>query len=170
MLRSRSAQARITETIAVMFIFFILIMFGIIFYASYSKNAAITKQNELFSQNAIEITTKTLFMPELLCSKGEAEPEDFCLDVLKLKHSQTILEAHVAEYYFDILGYAKISVEQVYPNDGTTYTIYEKTKVSDNTKIPSKDTNFIVSLRDETAGQGGKTAYGVGLMTVEVYK
>ena len=159
-----------TETIAVMFIFFILISFGIIFYAKYSKVASEEKLDELFAQNAIEITTKTLFMPELLCSKGEAEPEDFCLDVLKLKHTQGVLEKNVGKYYFEVLGYAKITVTQIYPDNGVVYTIYDKKKSAAGAKVPSKDTHFVVSLRDETAGQLGRTGYAVGLMTVEVYK
>ena len=165
----KKAQIRMTETIAVLFIFFVLILFGIIFYAQYSVVAAKQKQNQVFAQNAIEITTKALFLPELLCGKGDAEPEDFCLDVLKLKHVNQILDDNIGKYYFDIFGYGNISVQEIYPSD-KSYQIYYKEKSADSVKAPSKESFFVVSLRDETAGELSKTAYGIGLMKVEVFR
>ncbi len=81
---NNKAQLHITETIAVLFIFFILVAFGLIFYARYQQTAAQEKQEQLLASRAMDTTVKALFLPELMCTKGEAEHEDNCVDLVKL--------------------------------------------------------------------------------------
>jgi len=153
-----------TETIAILFIFFILLLFGITFYFRYQKAAFQEKQEELLGARAMETTLKALFMPELICSRGEAEPEDNCFDVLKLNSADAVLQEHLDEYYFEIFSYATITVYKVYP-DQKTWVIYDKPKPNFERKEP---TFFVVTLRDELASQD-QPQYGFGYVSVEAY-
>src|SRR3989344_170364 len=105
----RKAQIQTSETIAVLFIFFVLILFGIIFYYKYQQVAIRERGEELLSLRAMDTTLKVLFLPELICSKGEAEPEDNCVDLLKVRHTPEIFRTHNSRY-FDLLSYSTISI------------------------------------------------------------
>ena len=155
---------QITETIAILFIFFILLLFGLLFYFRYQRGRILRKAGRCLGVRAMETTLKTLFMPELICSRGEAEPEDNCFDVLKLNSTDAILLKHLDDYYFEIFSYATISVRQVYPEQ-KEWILYDKTKPDYTRKEP---TFFVVTLRDELAGQN-QPQYGFGYVAVEVY-
>lgn len=160
----RKGQMQMTETIAILFIFFILLLFGIIFYFRYQQSAFQEKQEELLGVRAMETTLKALFMPELICSRGEAEPEDNCFDTLKLDSAAAVLEDNKDDYYFEIFSYAKITVHQVYPEE-KEWLLYEKTKPESTRKEP---TFFVVTLRDELS-DSTQAQYGFGYVSVEVY-
>jgi len=159
------AQIRMTETIAIMFIFFIIIIFGIIFYSKYQSIAFKEKQKEILQDNAEDITLKTLNLPEITCTKSEYEAEDNCFDILKLNHAQSIIEQNFIEYYSDLFPFAKITVEQIYPlieeNTPIIWTIYQKEKEDFTFKEPRR---FIVMLKDDTTNH-----FNFGVLTVEVY-
>lgn len=161
---NRKGQLQMTETIAILFIFFILLLFGIIFYFRYQKVAFQEKQEELLAARAMESTLKVLFMPELICSRGEAEPEDNCFDVLKLNATKKTMQQYLDEYYFEIFSYATITVQETYP-ENTAWVLYDKPKPEFTRKEP---TFFVVTLRDELAGKD-QPEYGFGYVAVTVY-
>lgn len=148
-----------TETMAVLFIFFILVGLGIVFYYKYSQVALKQEHQQLLAARAMDTTLRVLFLPEFLCTKGEAEPDDNCIDVMKLNHLDEIISKN-QDYYYNIFTYSKVSVQELYPGN-RTWTIYEKEKPEGKSKEP---TYFVVALRDDIAGQ-----YGFGYITVEVY-
>ncbi|MEK6969880.1 MAG: hypothetical protein AABW48_05625 [Nanoarchaeota archaeon] len=160
----RTGQIKISETIAVLFIFFVLILFGIIFYYKYQQAAFFEKEEELLGAKAIEITLKTLFLPELICSKGAAEPEDNCFDVLKLDSVDKTFRKYADDYYFDLFSYATISVKEVYPGD-SSWLLYDKPPLKINRKEP---TFFVVSLRDDLTDEN-KPQYRLGYVEVVAY-
>lgn len=153
-----------TETIAILFIFFILLLFGIIFYYKYQQTAFQQEQEELLGARAMETTLKVIFMPELSCSRGEAEPEDNCVDILKLQEANTVLQKYIDSYYFELFSYATITVHQVYP-ENKEWVLYEKLKPDYTRKEP---TFFVVTLRDELAARD-QARYNFGYISVEVY-
>ena len=162
---SKKAQMQMTETIAILFIFFILVGLGISFYAKYRAVAFENQKEELLQARAVRTTLKALFLPEILCSRGSAEPEENCVDLLKAKHFQDELKPFFNHYYFEMFSYANITVQQIYPTEGK-WVVYENPK--DNYEN-SERTYFIVTIRDETSGERGIPAYGYGYMMVEVY-
>lgn len=171
----KKAQIRLNETIAVLFIFFVLILFGIIFFYQYQKIAIQEKQEEMLASRAMETTLKTLFMPELICTKGEAQAEDSCLDVIKLNHAPETFQKHLGDYYFELFSFANITVQELYPNPENVYYLYnkEKTTVLENgTILPAwsqkEPTYFVVSLKNEI-NPAGQSQYGYGYLKVEVY-
>lgn len=169
---NRKGQLHITETVAVLFIFFILIMFGIIFYYKYQQVSLKEKSEELLQSRAVDVTLKTLFLPELLCTRGEAEPEDNCIDMLKLAHANNTMARHLTDYYFNLFSYARIYVTEIYPQNnppdeclpGSCWILYDKQK-PDVTK--EEATHFIVTLRDDKAGP--EPQYRFGYVSVVVY-
>ena len=171
----RKAQMRIVETIAILMIFFILIFFGMIFYIQYQKAAVKEQAKEMFVKQAIQITTKTLFLPELICSEGEAEAEDHCFDILKLNTVGSLTSENLEEYYYDVFGNSKITVREIYPCSDDVcreWTIYEKPagEVVEGQVRSTQKTPFIVSLRDDTGGGIIDPAYSVGYVEVELFK
>ncbi len=162
---SRRAQLHLSETIAVLFIFFVLVLFGLLFYYKYQQVAVKERQEELLAARAMDTTLKVLFLPELICSKGDAEPEDNCFDLLKLRSVDETFKDHLEDYYFNIFSYSTITVYQVYPETSDAWVLYSKTKPEFPRVEP---TYFIVSLRDETRGVG-EPQYGFGVVKVEVY-
>mgnify|MGYP001575262630 FL=1 len=152
-----------TETIAILFIFFVLLLFGIIFYYKYQQSSFEQKQDDLLANRAMATTLKTIFMPELICSRGNAEPEDNCFDVSKLNSINGVVQEHLDDYYFDIFSYATITVNESYP-EFKNWTIYDKPKPSYTRKEP---TFFVVTLKDDITEQ--ETKYGFGYVSVVVY-
>ena len=170
----KTAQIRMTETIGVMFIFFVLILFGIKFYAHYSEVAHQEKQAELLGKKAVEITSKTIFLPELICSRGSAEPELYCLDMLKLRQVPKIFKDNFGDYYFDLFPHTKISVQEIYPGN-SSWVLYDKPKINklaNGTSVASQqkeETHFLLRLKDELKEKENKGEYSFGVLTVGVY-
>lgn len=159
----KKAQLHISETIAVLFIFFILVVFGLIFYFKYQQVAFKDRQEEFLAARAMDITLKALFLPELMCSRGEAEPEDNCIDVHKARHANKTFGNE--NYYFHLFSYANLTLVQLYPRENPkVYYLYDKPKPAITKREP---TYFVVTFRDETAA--AEPQYGFGYLKVEVY-
>jgi hypothetical protein len=108
----------------------------------------------------------TLTLPELICSKGTAEPEENCFDMLKLRHVNETFAENFEDYYFSLFPYTRISVREIYPGN-QTWILYEKEK-PDYTSI--EPTRFVVSLKNEVNGTTNNAEYALGVLTVEVYQ
>ena len=157
------AQIRMSETIAILFIFFVLILFGLIFYFKYQGISLKEQQEETLANRAMDTTLKALFLPELICSEGNAESEDNCFDLMKIEHAHQVFQDNLNEYYFDMFSYANITVFQTYPTP-EKYVLYEKVKPDYTRKEP---TFFVVTLKNELIT--GEETYGFGYIVVEVF-
>lgn len=157
-----------TETIAVMFIFFILLSLGIVFYAKYSQGQAKAAEHERFGQKAMDMTLQTVFLPELICTNAEAETGSNCMDLQKLQYIDANKGLSGDEYYFSIFSYSKIWVEQLSPTE-VSYIIYNNPKPESEYLeiIPSF---FVVTLKDYLGTYSGKSDYNYGVLHVEVYR
>ena len=160
-----------TETIGVLFIFLILVALGIMFYYKYQQVAFKERQEELLQARAMETTVRALFLPELICSRGIAESEENCVDLLKARHFWNSISddepSGEKEYYFNFFSYARITLQELYPN-----TEAEELIIYDWPKEDAQNTEasyFVVVLRDDTLGQAGLPAYAFGYLKVEVY-
>ncbi len=131
-----------------------------IFYSKYQQVSFKAKSEELVASKAMDTTLLILFLPELICSRGEAEPEDNCIDLMKLRHAHETMLEHTEDYYFDMVSYATITITQLYPEE-KEFILYDKPQPEYLKKEP---TYFVVSLRDDTAA-----SYGYGYVKVEVY-
>jgi len=195
---NKKAQLHITETIAVLFIFFILVAFGLIFYARYQQTAVQEKQEQLLASRAMDTTVKALFLPELMCTKGQAEHEDNCVDLIKLNAatptsspppspepttpeptpSKPLIQqkSHFqdnSDYYFQLFSYSNVTFIQVYPTS-QQWQIYNKQKIkksSDGKQIKDwtrKEPTYFTITLRDDLA-GTTPQYRYGYVIVEAY-
>lgn len=141
----KKSQIQIGETIAVLFVFFILIAIGFVFYVSIVKSNVESEGEELSQLASIQVVQKVTSMPELQCSKDVVKEELDCIDMLKLRAAQSVISENKA-YYFDLFGFGEINVKEIYPNpDSLILNIYSNNIQDYKDKFV---TNFPVSLYD----------------------
>lgn len=114
----KKSQIQIGETIAVLFVFFILIAIGLIFYAKVIKDNIELEKDELAQLGSIKIDQIMMSLPELGCSKDVVKEVQNCIDVLKLESAQNIINKRENEiYYYDLFEFSEINVSQIYPTE-----------------------------------------------------
>ena len=146
------------ETIAVLFIFFILVVMGFVFYAKILKGNLGQQKEESVQLNAIEISQRASSLPELQCSEDNIV-SDNCIDLLKLEAASGIMQQN-AEYYYDRLLFSRITVKEIYPNNHE-WILYNRPlgKFSNNIT-----TNIPILLFDRIENKNS-----FGIMAVELY-
>jgi len=126
----KKSQMQMMETIGVLFIFFILVAFGFKFYGIVMQKNYDKMMYEQFQLNTIQVAQSVAFMPELKCSEDIVKEREDCIDLLKLLGAKDIINDNKVDYY-DSLGYAKVTVDQIYPESvpsflgGGPWTIYD---------------------------------------------
>ncbi len=123
----KKSQIKIGESVAVLMIFFILVIVGIIFWSRYSQVQLGEQQETDLLSRAITISQTATFLSELQCSTLEVIQFN-CFDIYKIRAMQDLLLNNPAEnrtdYYFDIFGFSNITVYSIYPEQ-KTYNIYD---------------------------------------------
>jgi hypothetical protein len=109
----KKAQIEMGESIAIIFIFLILIAFGLIFYMNITKGTQAVKKEETAQLQTIETIQKISFLPELQCS-GNSIIKQNCMDIFKLEAAETIIQENQI-HYFDLFGNSIISINEIYP-------------------------------------------------------
>lgn len=155
----KKCQIQMGESIAVLFIFFILVVFGFAFYSNIMKGSAKSQNDENAQMNAITIAQRVSFLPELQCSKDNVIIEG-CLDLYKLNYIGTLLnESNV--YFYDMFMTSTITVVQEMPPDPKVWVFYNHTPKGYKTRLSS----FIpVSLYNDTTKK-----FNFGILVVDVY-
>ena len=156
----KKAQIKMTETIAVLFVFLVLIVFGMIFYFQFQRSSLEQREAEIAGERAISTALQAAFLPELRCSKGENIPVRDCIDLYKLNFSKAKMEDEI-DYYFDIFGYANISVKKLYPGPEEEWVLYDNPKPDFRRKAR---TPIPVSIFEPV-----KREFYFGVLNVEVY-
>ncbi|HLC50632.1 MAG TPA: hypothetical protein VJI97_04370, partial [Candidatus Nanoarchaeia archaeon] len=149
---SRKAQIQIGETISVIFVFFILLLIGFVFYAKVLKGNAAIESDEMAQLRSVEIAQRAMFLPELQCSSDVTDSKN-CIDKLKIESAKDIMRSKEVEY-FDIFGFAKIKIAHIYPSNPEE-EIYSRPLSEFKNKF---STNVPVSIYDPVARE-----YGFGL-------
>jgi len=117
----RKSQIGISETIAILFIFFVLVAFGFMFYLRINKTSIQTQLEKGIDLMAIEITQKAGFLPELQCSTKNVITDN-CIDILKLESAEKLINENKEDYY-DLFFFSEITVQEIYP-DKKEITLY----------------------------------------------
>lgn len=102
------------ETVMVIFIFFILLVFGFVFYGKFFKSSSDQSVAEQSQVNAVQIAQRIAELPELLCTEEDVR-EFNCVDLFKL---QVIRDHNLFNdelQYFDMLGFSRITFKQISP-------------------------------------------------------
>lgn len=164
----RKSQIRMGESIAVMFVFFLLLVAGFIFYSKIERRNIIIEKEEADELKAIEIAQIVSFLPETQCIKENVQVYN-CLDILKLEALKGVIEENRL-YYYDLLQNSNITVKQIYPDSTSSWIIYNNSrnwtkKIS--TQIP---VSLFNATGDPTAGDTGiDPYYAFGVMYVDVF-
>ncbi|MBW2994742.1 hypothetical protein KY312_00170, partial [Candidatus Woesearchaeota archaeon] len=120
------------ETIAVLLVFFIILMFIFIFYISIRSSSLEEKQKDFYSQQATQVALEVVNMPELECSGAGIELGVDCFDKLKIKALSDLMQKSVelrAGLYQEKFGNSKIVLREIYNLgnfDEINYTIYDR--------------------------------------------
>lgn len=120
----KKAQVKMFETIAVLIVFFFLLVFGVSFYFVIQR----TSYNRQVERNAqlvsIQLSQKISDVPELDCALAGIQIDN-CIDKTKLNIFNKTLATNEGKLnYFDVLGYSQIYVRTVYP-EFKRYDLYE---------------------------------------------
>ena len=129
----KKAQINLGESVAVIFVFFLLIVAGFIFYSKIEKVNISQIREELQDLSSIEVLQIISFLPELQCSRDNV-PTYNCFDILKIKATTEVI-ADNRIHYFDIFRNSKIGIKQIYPEvdsdiyppdeDGFSWIVYQ---------------------------------------------
>lgn len=120
------AQVKMTETIGVMFVFFLLVVFGFVFYA---RIQASNYQKTLIEENekrAVEVAQRASTLPELQCSSNNIVTDN-CIDIQKLESMSNMLKSNhdLQISYYDSFESSRLIVKQIYPSK-KEWLIYER--------------------------------------------
>ena len=122
--KSRKAQLKMFETMAVLVVFFFLLIFGVSFYfvmQRSSYNRQVERNAQLMS---VQLSQKISDIPELDCALAGVQIDN-CVDKVKLEQFNEILQTESARVaYFNILGYSEIYVRTIYP-ESDRHDIYK---------------------------------------------
>ena len=158
----KKSQIQMGESVAILFIFFILMIFGFVFYMNILKGSAKVEIEENIQLKAIGIAQKASFLPELQCSDENVRKED-CIDLLRLDAASNLIQQnHI--YYFDIFEFSNIRVEKIWPPPTNTWQLYNNTPSNFSNRL---STFIPISLLNVT---NDIPEYYFGTLIVDVYK
>lgn len=147
------------ESVAILFIFFILVVFGFVFYTNIMRGSAKVGIEENIQLKAISIAQKASFLPELQCSQDNVRKEN-CIDIYKLETASKILKENYI-YYYDLFEFSNIEVEEIFPNPEKVWPLYNNTP----TNYTNQLSTFIpISLFNDTSKK-----YDFGILVVKAY-
>ena len=131
------------ETIVVIFILMILIVFGLVIYYQFQSAGVSQAQKRYGGLKTIELTQVVTNMPELQCSFLKVSDVS-CIDEVKATSLAKLLTGGNPKafyYYRETLGTSKLEILRVYP---TPASANEKILVYDNSKgLKNADPTFI---------------------------
>jgi hypothetical protein len=123
---NKKAQIRMMETIAILLIFFVIVIIAFMFYiktASVGQSSKITKIQELES---IRISQAISFLPELQCSSKNII-KDNCFDKLKMVAFESLnSEPGFDAMYYDMFYFSTITVNETYPDTSNSWELYDR--------------------------------------------
>src|SRR3989338_2260511 len=126
-MKQTKAQIKMMETIAVLGVFFVILVMGLIFYSRFQEVSIKKVGSEVFEQDIIRVVQLVSYMPEIQCATDQVT-EFNCYDLYKLRAMQTLFEKDpvVAEYYFQVFEFSNVTIKKVFPLPEESITIYDR--------------------------------------------
>ena len=141
----KKAQIEIGETIVVIFILMILIVFGLVFYYQFQSSSFQQTKQRFGGLKTIELAQVVSNMPEFQCSNLKIA-EVSCIDEVKAQQFSNYLSLPDNKAFFycrEILGTSKIEIQLVYPADLSSVEPH-RIKVYDNSRgLKNAEPTFI---------------------------
>ena len=156
---SRKSQIHTLETIIVLAIFFILVIFVFVYYSKITESNIEIKEVENLQLNAIRIAEKVLFLPEIQCSQDNVVVDN-CVDLLNVAAALDVITSNEI-HYFDMFSFSRISIEEIYPDTEEIAILYDRSLESYSSKeVINLPILLFDSLNDENS---------FGVIVVEVF-
>ena len=113
--KMKKSQIKMFETIAVLVVFFFLIVASATVYLQIQKGSQKKYLQKTSQQESLELLQKALSLPELDCSFSSVQKEN-CFDIYKIdSFSQLLTQEHNIIDYFPVFGYSEIKITTIYP-------------------------------------------------------
>ncbi len=122
-MKNKHAQVMMMETIAILFIFFVLLIIGFMFYARISQGTALKRIEKINELDSIRVSQVVSFLPDFQCASRNIITDN-CFDKYKLEAFKEIND--VEDIYYPFFYYSTININEVYPDDSNTWEIYNK--------------------------------------------
>lgn len=160
------AQIKMAETVAILVVFFMLLMFGLSFYVGLQQENHERLQEETRELNALQIIQKASYLPELQCSIQNIQ-YDNCFDVQKADQFYRIThgpggnspDPELIQRYYQIFRHSTIYLHEIYPGNGTVCVYDQALPVENATYAPQM---FVpVSLYNAT-----ENAFSMGMLNI----
>jgi len=160
--KGKKAQIKMFENVAVMIIFFFLLIFGASFYFTLQKASLQTQVERINQLAAVQQALRLTYLPELDCSFIGVQKEN-CFDKFKV---DSFAESNPTQNlaYFNIFGYSNITLKTIYPYPETK-TIYDRTPPN----ISSSTQTQIPVLVCENGCDPLNLQYSFGVLEVDYY-
>lgn len=126
----KRAQIKMGESVGILVIFFLLLVFGFSFFGKVSQSSLAKSEQEAFELKSVNVAQMFLFLPELQCTEQESVDVD-CIDIYKMNELLKLTstkpdgtgafpgyDEKTRLYYFNLFGSAKVTLVQVYPDPG----------------------------------------------------
>jgi hypothetical protein len=172
MMKGRKAQMQMMETIMVLFIFFIIIVIGLIFYSKMQESSMKQLQATRSEEDAVDIAQNMLYMPELQCSE-KSVLIDVCFDVYKLDAFTLVADPNNNKeaflFYQKDFGNSLVKITEVFPlqydQPPKEWVIYDNAPAEREDKSIMK-MEIPVSIKDPVKRYA---QYSIGILSVEVF-
>lgn len=156
---STKSQVQMIETIAVLIVFFFLLVVGMTVYFQLQKASFKRELRVVQDQESLQLVQRALYLPELDCSFVSIQKEN-CFDVYKLDLFAKMLKQESIFFdYFPVFGYSEITVESIYPE--------KSEKILYSNRLEDKD--VIVSQSPVLIYNATSNSYSFGIVEVKLY-
>lgn len=168
----QKAQIQLGESIFVVMIIILLLVFGIVFYSQAEKESIGSSKTIFKDLETITLTQFASSLTELQCSIQQVEFPN-CFDKTKLTAFISLVQSEgddvAKEFYFSQLGNSNITISEIYPvsNPVLKWNIYQN--------LPSEKsvsaTGLLVSRVDLPVSLLNpiSNTYSFGILTIEKY-
>lgn len=159
-----------SETIFAAIIIIVIIVIGLVFYSKFKASSMEEQSSQIRSERLVELAHSLSSWPELECSIRQTREFD-CLDMMKLDVLSALLARSSEEkrssdysfnYYYSLIGRARITVTQVYPfsaqRSWSIYSLNGTSRAEETIVLP-------MSLYDPLTKR-----YSLGVMELKMYE
>ena len=148
------------ETIAIMFVFFILLIVAAVFYMNLQRTTVQREIAEAYELRAVELAQTIAFLPEAQCTESNVVKAS-CFDIYKLIGLSKVTATPLGlDLYSREFGTTTIKLIRMYPFGGE-WTLYDNPKAN-FTSAPV--THIPISLYNTTSDK-----YYFGVLEVTTY-
>lgn len=176
--KRKKAQVRIGESIAVMIVFFFMLMFGYAFYVKMEQNGMDRTIKANSQQEAVKVGQRIYYISELQCTSGTKIVKEGCFDKIKIEMLIDLLGTNKSitgnpyesvirsnrDYYFNTLGISKVEFYPLFP----TPVAGAYTPVQD-LKPDRGDPLYIIYDASDMATNSGMESYETLHMPISLY-